>query len=85
MLLLVAVILAVFSIICFGAGKKGFGLSAGLISVLVFIGAGVRAMIGLSDKNQSVAADFNKDYAIFVQSKSNNRHLFGGDQIMVLK
>lgn len=51
----------------------------------VFVGAGVRAMIGLSDKNQSVAADFNKDYAIFVQSKSNNRHLFNGDQIMVLK
>lgn len=51
----------------------------------VFVGTGVRAMIGLSDKNQSVAADFNKDYDLFVQSKSNNRHLFAGDEIMVLK
>lgn len=51
----------------------------------VFVGAGVRAMIGLSDKNQSVAADFNPDYDLFVQSKSNNRHLFTGDEIMVLK
>lgn len=51
----------------------------------VFAGAGVRAMIGLTDKTQSVAADFNKDYAIFVQSKSNNRHLFNGDEIIVLK
>jgi len=51
----------------------------------VFVGPEVRAMIGLSDKTQSVAADHNKDYAIFVQSKSNNRHLFNGDQILVLK
>ncbi len=51
----------------------------------VFAGDGVRAMIGLTDKTQSVAADFNKDYAIFVQSKSNNRHLFNGDEIIVLR
>lgn len=51
----------------------------------VFVGAGVRALIGLSDKNQSVAADFNPDYDIFVQSKSSNRHLFAGNEIMVIK
>ena len=51
----------------------------------VFVGAGVRAMIGLSDKAESVAPDKNPDYDIFVQSKSNNRHLFNGDEILVLK
>lgn len=51
----------------------------------VFVGAGVRAMIGLSDQKQRVAADRNPDYDIFVQSKSNNRYLFNGDEILVLK
>lgn len=51
----------------------------------VFVGAGVRAMIGLSDQKQRVAADKNPDYDIFVQSKSNNRYLFHGDEILVLK
>lgn len=51
----------------------------------VYVGAGVRAMIGLSDQKQRVAADRNPDYDIFVQSKSNNRYLFSGDEILVLK
>lgn len=51
----------------------------------VFVGDGVRAMIGLSDKNQRVAPDKNPDFDIFVQSKSSNRHLFAGDEILVLK
>lgn len=51
----------------------------------VFVGDGVRAMIGLSDKNQRVAPDRNPEFDIFVQSKSNNRHLFQGDEILILK
>lgn len=51
----------------------------------VFVGDGVRAMIGLSDQKQRVAPDKNPEYDIFVQSKSNNRHLHQGDEILVLK
>lgn len=51
----------------------------------VYVGPGVRAMIGLSDQKQRVAPDKNPDYDIFVQSKSNNRYLFHGDEILVLK
>jgi len=51
----------------------------------VFVGDGVRAMVGLPDKNKRVAPDFNADYKIFVQSKSTNRHLFSGAKVLVLK
>lgn len=51
----------------------------------VYVGPGVRAMIGLSNEKQRVAPDKNPDYDIFVQSKSNNRYLFHGDEILVLK
>lgn len=51
----------------------------------VYVGAGVRDMIGLSDQKQRVAPDKNPEYDIFVQSKSNNRYLFHGDEILVLK
>jgi hypothetical protein len=37
LVLAIAAILAIFSIICFKAGKKGFGLTAGIVSILVFI------------------------------------------------
>jgi len=37
LVLIVAVAFAVFSIICFKAGKKGFGWSAGIIAMLVFV------------------------------------------------
>ena len=50
----------------------------------VFVGDGVRAMIGLPDKNKSVAPDFNPDYELYVQSKSTNRHLFTGNKILIL-
>lgn len=51
----------------------------------VYVGVGVRDMIGLSGQVQRVAPDKNPDYDIFVQSKSNNRYLFQGDEILVLK
>jgi len=51
----------------------------------VFVGDGVRAMVGLPDANKSVAPDFNPEYDIYVQSKSTNRHLFPGNKILVLK
>lgn len=51
----------------------------------VYVGDGVRGMIGLSDQIQRVAPDKNPEYDIFVQSKSNNRYLFHGDEILVLK
>lgn len=51
----------------------------------VYVGDGVRPMIGLGDKKQRVAPDFNKEYEIYVQSQSPNRHLKKGDQLLVLK
>lgn len=38
MALLFALLLAIFSTICFKAGKKGFGLTSGVVAVLLFIG-----------------------------------------------
>jgi hypothetical protein len=37
LVLVIAIVLAIFSVICFKAGKKGFGFTAGIISFLVFI------------------------------------------------
>jgi hypothetical protein len=51
----------------------------------VFVGDGVRAMIGLPDGDKSVAPDFNPEYTIFVQSTSVNRHLVVGTKVLVLK
>jgi hypothetical protein len=51
----------------------------------VFVGDGVRAMIGLPDGDESVAPDFNPEYTIFVQSTSVNRHLVVGTKVLVLK
>jgi len=51
----------------------------------VFVGDGVRAMIGLPDGDKSVAPDFNDKYTIFVQSTSVNRHLVVGTKVLVLK
>lgn len=51
----------------------------------VFVGDGVRAMIGLSDSNQTVMPDHNKDYTIFVQSTSDNRHLKRHTRIIIRK
>jgi len=51
----------------------------------VYVGDGVRAMIGLPDGDKSVAPDFNPGYTIFVQSTSVNRHLVVGTKVLVLK
>jgi hypothetical protein len=51
----------------------------------VYVGDGVRAMIGLPDGDKSVAPDFNPEYTIFVQSTSVNRHLVVGTKVLVLK
>lgn len=51
----------------------------------VFVGNGVRAMIGLPDADKTVAPDFNPDYKIFVQSQSHNRHLVVGKKLLVLR
>lgn len=53
----------------------------------IFVGDGVRAMIGLPDGDKTVAPDFNPDYKIFVQSQSHNRHLVHNPstKILILK
>ena len=51
----------------------------------VFMGDGVRAMIGLPEENKTVMPDFNANYAIFVQSTSTNRHLTQGTRVIILK
>lgn len=51
----------------------------------IFVGDGVRAMIGLPDEDKSVAPDFNDKYKIFVQSSSTNRHLVVGTKVLILK
>lgn len=50
----------------------------------VYVGDGVRAMIGLPDTEMSVAPDFNPKYKIFVQSSSTNRHLVVGTKVLIL-
>jgi len=51
----------------------------------VFTGAGVRQLIGLGDKDERIAPSFNKDYEIYVQSTSINRHLKNGQKVLLLK
>ena len=51
----------------------------------VFVGDGVRAMIGLPEGDKSVAPDFNPDYDIYVQSSSTNRHLVAGTKVLILE
>lgn len=50
----------------------------------VYVGDGVRAMIGLPEENKTVAPDFNDKYQIFVQSGSSNRHLGPKDRLLIL-
>lgn len=49
----------------------------------VFIGDGVRKMIGLSNATQRVRPSFNPDYDIFVQSTSVNRKLIAGTRVLI--
>lgn len=51
----------------------------------VYVGDGVRAMLGLPEENKRVAPDFNPKYQIFVQSGSSNRHLFPKDRVLILQ
>lgn len=51
----------------------------------VYVGDGVRALIGLPEQNTRVSPGFNKDYTIFVQSSSTNRHLDAGTRVLILK
>lgn len=51
----------------------------------VFVGDGVRAMIGLPDEDKRVAPTFNDKYRIFVQSQSPNRHLVAHTKLLILK
>jgi hypothetical protein len=50
----------------------------------VYLGAGVRQMLGLPEENKTVKPDFNPDYKIYVQSTSLNRHLYLHSSVMVL-
>lgn len=50
----------------------------------VYVGDGVRAMIGLPEENKTVAPDFNDKYEIYVQSGSSNRHLGPKDRLLIL-
>lgn len=50
----------------------------------IYLGDGVRQMLGLEEKDQTVRPDFNKDYKIYVQSTSLNRHLYLHSSVMVL-
>lgn len=51
----------------------------------VFVGNGVRDLIGLPAVDANVAPDFNAEYEIYVQSQSTNRHLVPGTKLLVLK
>lgn len=50
----------------------------------VFFGPQVRQLIGLPDADTRIAPSFNKDYEIYVQSTSINRHLKAGQKILLL-
>lgn len=50
----------------------------------IYLGDGVRQMLGLPEENKTVKPDFNKDYTIYVQSTSLNRHLYLHSSVMVL-
>lgn len=50
----------------------------------IYLGDGVRQMLGLPEENKTVRPDFNKDYTIYVQSTSLNRHLYLHSTVMVL-
>ena len=50
----------------------------------VFVGDGVRDLIGLPGIEVRVSPDFNPDYRIYVQSTSVNRKLIAGTKVMVL-
>lgn len=50
----------------------------------VYLGAGVRQMLGLPEEDRTVKPDFNPDYKIYVQSTSLNRHLYLHSSVLIL-
>jgi hypothetical protein len=50
----------------------------------VFVGDGVRAMVGLPDMEVRVKPDQNPDFDVYVQSTSTNRKLVAGTKVMLL-
>lgn len=50
----------------------------------VYLGEGVRQMLGLAAETKTVKPDFNPIYKIYVQSTSLNRHLYLHSSVLVL-
>lgn len=50
----------------------------------IFYGDGIRALVGLGSGEQSVAPDFNKEWALFVQSTANNRHVVEFQEFVIM-
>ena len=50
----------------------------------VFVGDGVRALVGLPDMEVRVRPGHNADYTIFVQSQAINRKLIAGTKLLLL-
>lgn len=50
----------------------------------VFVGDGVRQMLGLPEETRTVKPDFNPKYKLYVQSTSLNRHLYLHSSVLVL-
>lgn len=50
----------------------------------IYLGDGVRQMLGLPEEDSTVKPDFNPGYKIYVQSTSLNRHLYLHSSVMVL-
>lgn len=50
----------------------------------VYLGAGVRQMLGLPEETKTVKPNYNPHYKIYVQSTSLNRHLYLHSSVMVL-
>lgn len=50
----------------------------------VFTGPDARTLIGLPDMDVRIFPSHNKDYTIFVQSTSTNRHLVEGQKVLLL-
>lgn len=51
----------------------------------VFMGPEARKLVGLPDETVTVHPDHNRDYSIFIQSTSTNRHVVPGQRLLVQK
>lgn len=50
-----------------------------------FYGDGIRHLVGLGTGEQSVAPDFNKEFALFVQSTAPNRHVVVNQDFVIMR